>query len=79
MEQYLNESDNMKVEIEELEFSAWSRRFRGKYEVFLDESEEEKGTQDLSHLRLAGSERFLGCQHVAMGQNIGRKNTWSTW
>ena len=24
MEQYLNESDNMKVEIEELEFSAWS-------------------------------------------------------
>ena len=73
MEQYLNESDNMKVEIEELEFSAWFRRLRGRYEIFWDESEEENGTQDLSHLRLARSERFLGCQHVAMGQNIGRK------
>ena len=68
MEQYLNESDNMKVEIEELEL------LHGLEDSeIVGDCEEAKGTEDLSCLQLGGSEWFLACEHVAMGKKIGRK------
>ena len=68
VEQYLCESDNMKVEVVELELLFGPEDSEVELWYILDECEEEKGSQDLSNLQLAGSQRVLGSQRGAMGR-----------
>ena len=56
MEQYLNESDNMKVEIGELELLLGPEDSEVDLVKKLMNANRKKGTQDVSNIRVAGSE-----------------------
>ena len=63
MEQYLNENDNMRVEIEEWSF-VWYRRLGSGFEANLEVCEEEKWWQDLRNFSSKGQSEFLVASRV---------------
>ena len=67
MEQYLNQSDSMRVEIEELESLLGPEDSEVDFSQILRYARTKKGWQDLRTSQLERSEWAVGCQQRAMG------------